>query len=104
MQHGAFAVACCDGLTQPSLLQTVRSQGMWLFAMDYLFLAFGQIAMSQLVYKCANTMPRWWAHLGMVAGFVGLINFLVELGRLGTYAAPRCFCFCFCFCFARTLL
>lgn len=64
---------------------TVRSQGMWLFAMDYLFLAIGQMSTSLLVYKCQNTMPRWWAHLGMFAGIIGIINFLVELGRLGSW-------------------
>lgn len=61
--------------------------GTWLFAMDYLFLAFGQISAALLTYKCQNTMPRWWGHLGMVAGVIGLLNFLVELGRLGSYVA-----------------
>lgn len=64
---------------------TVRSQGMWLFAMDYLFLAFAQMSAAFLTYKCANTMPRWWGHLGVFSGIIGGINFLVELGRLGSW-------------------
>ena len=47
-----------------------------------------QISASLLTYKCANTMPRWWAHVGLFAGIIGIINFMVELGRLGSYVAP----------------
>lgn len=64
---------------------TTMSQGLWLFAMDYLLLGVGLIAASLCAYKCDKALPRWWAHLGIFAGVLGVINFLLELGRLGSW-------------------
>mmetsp|Transcript_2201 Transcript_2201/g.5148 ORF Transcript_2201/g.5148 Transcript_2201/m.5148 type:complete len:285 (-) Transcript_2201:35-889(-) len=62
----------------------VRGMFSWLFAMDELVFGIGLVFASILAFR-TKKMPTWHNWLGLVTGVLAMINFLLELGRLGSW-------------------
>lgn len=67
-------------------LAYIQGQGQfsWLFAMDEVMLGVGLICAASLCFRF-GIMPRWHGWLSLVAGILAVINFGLELGRLGSW-------------------
>ncbi len=59
--------------------------GTWIFALDDLLFGLALIFFSVAAYKNENVVPRWFAHLGSVAGGLACLNFILELARFGNW-------------------
>jgi hypothetical protein len=62
----------------------VRGMFSWLFALDELVLGIGLICAATLGFRTSK-LPRWHSWLGVVTGVLAVVNFLLELARLGSW-------------------
>lgn len=58
----------------------VRSRELWLFGCTALFQAVGFFVASIQTYRTGK-FNRYWAHLGMIMAFLGVLHFFADLGR-----------------------
>jgi len=61
-----------------------RGSNTWLFALDELLIGIALLTIACLTYTVGQ-LPRWMAHLTVVAGALGIINFFLELARFGSW-------------------
>lgn len=69
-------------------LSYIQQQGQftWLFAMDELLLGIALLAAAVLgLSRRPGLMPAWFSWLSVVIGVIAIINFGLELGRLGAW-------------------
>jgi hypothetical protein len=62
-----------------------RGSNTWLFALDELLIGIALLTIALAIYK-AGQLPRWMAHLCIVAGVLGILNFFLELARFGSWS------------------
>ena len=61
-----------------------RGSNTWLFALDELLIGIALLTIACLTYSVGQ-LPRWMAHLTVVTGALGIINFFLELSRFGSW-------------------
>ncbi len=62
-----------------------RGSNTWLFALDELLIGIALLTIATLIYKMVQ-LPRWMAHVTVVTGVLGIINFFLELARFGSWS------------------